>query len=108
MWDVSVAFVLLRDAQDRQAMGLKPLDVSEGDAAMTSDKAYYALALAAALVSITAQTAAAWDSRKECVDFYKAEAGSKNLVCDQKKGNAHQDCVEGVASWLEKSLAGCP
>jgi hypothetical protein len=52
---------------------------------MTSDKAYYALALAAALVSITAQTAAAWDSRKECVDFYKAEAGSKNLVCDQKK-----------------------
>jgi len=81
---------------------------SKGDAAMRSHRAYYAFALAAALLSISTRTAMAWQNRAECVDFYKAEAGSKNLVCDKKTGNARQDCFDGVASWLASSISGCP
>jgi hypothetical protein len=74
---------------------------------MTSHRALCAFALAAALAPAAAQ-AAAWKNKAQCVEFYKAEAGSKNLVCDKKKGNAHQDCVDGVAAWLANSVAGCP
>jgi hypothetical protein len=69
---------------------------------------YRAFALAGALLAITTGTATAWQNRQECVDFYKAEAGSKNLVCDNKTGNARQDCFDGVSSWLTTSIAGCP
>jgi hypothetical protein len=75
---------------------------------MRSDKAHHAFVLATALLSISTRTAMAWDDRKECVDFYKAEAGSKNLVCDKKKGNARQDCFDGVTNWVTDRIAGCP
>jgi hypothetical protein len=75
---------------------------------MRSYRVLCAFVLAAALAPVTTRTAMAWKNRAECVEFYKAEAGSKNLVCDNKKGNAHQECVDGVAAWLAKSVAGCP
>jgi len=75
---------------------------------MRSHRVLCAFVFAAALAPMTTRTAMAWQNRQECVDFYKAEAGSKNLVCDKKTGNARQDCFDGVASWLTSSIAGCP
>jgi hypothetical protein len=81
---------------------------SKGGAIMKRHKVYLAFVLTGALLSITTGTAVAWQNKQECVRFYDAEAGSKNLICDKKSGNARTDCFDGVKGWLADRKAGCP